>query len=196
VRLPRALLLNAAVWTAAAFSAHALYEAALRPPFEPPAIDAPLAPAQAAEVRPVAPRPAAYAAIAERPLFAPSRRAPAQAEADASPLPPPAVALIGVVGRGEERLAMMRAEDGATLRLSPGQSVGGWVVARIDPRRVTLRRGEAEHVALLGAPPDADAAPLSSSGAPAGGSAPRRPAADPPEFDPFYAPESAFHDHD
>ncbi|SDZ89304.1 hypothetical protein [Rubrimonas cliftonensis] len=177
----RMILLNMLVWGAAAFAAAGLARVAAAPPVE----RAPARVSLSAPLEVEAPRrpgPDAFAAIAERPLFSPSRRPPAVvASAGAAPDgPPPPLALIGVVGGGQTRVALARTSGAQisggradeTLRLRPGDVVDGWTVAEIAERAITLERGgERRSVALGDAAPDVDAAldgPLSApSGAPA-----------------------------
>jgi len=92
--------------------------------------------------------------VAERPLFAPSRRPPADAP------PPVAVAapaapelgfeLIGVVISPAETLALVRQPGAPDLvRAGIGQTVAGWTVERIFPNRVLFRAGDrVEELAL------------------------------------------------
>jgi general secretion pathway protein N len=90
--------------------------------------------------------PAAFAAISERPLFTPSRR-PAEAgvspatEPEATPLP--AFVLRGVVHSGKVRRALLEtAENAPLLRLREGETLDGWEIVTILPRKMVLRQGE------------------------------------------------------
>lgn len=184
----RLVLLNVALWGGVAAVSMTVLDAVRTPPPTPdPAPDAAEAP-PSAEMTLQAPPAAVYAALTEHPLFTPSRRPPAPeiAPADA---PPPGIALLGVAGVGEARVATLRTGAGETLRVAPGAEVDGWTVARIEPRRVTLRLGGEEHVALLGAPaPDGRAAPPSDGGGP---QRPGRPLTSRSSFD-LTPPEAAF----
>jgi len=96
----------------------------------------------------------------ERPLFSPTRRPPAKIVAPlvvehepppAPPPPPPSVVVLGIVSEnGEARAAIRSADKRLTekrsadkvLRVRAGDDVGGWTVARIEPRRLVLTQGE------------------------------------------------------
>ncbi|MEN3378747.1 MAG: hypothetical protein V7604_4102 [Hyphomicrobiales bacterium] len=86
-------------------------------------------------------------ATVDRPLFSPSRRAPAPppvpaAEAPAPPpppAPPPNVVLVGIVMDGESARAVIRAgADKKIMRARIGDDVGGWKVAQIEGRKLVL----------------------------------------------------------
>jgi hypothetical protein len=108
-------------------------------PWEQP----PSAPAAAAaapgELRhPEPPVPIAYAAIAEHPLFHPSRQPwvapppPAPPAAHAAP-PPPDYFVSGVVLSGSARSAIVKQSGAAkTMLVSEGDTLGGWTLRRID----------------------------------------------------------------
>lgn len=99
-----------------------------------------------------------YAAIADRPLFQPSRRpaippkpaAPAGAVAAAPrPLPPPpppapppvlpAITLLAVVISADKREAVLGLAGNKAATLAEGESLEGWVLARVLPDRVVFR---------------------------------------------------------
>ena len=82
----------------------------------------------------------------ERPLFAPSRRAPPVAAAPVarraepvSPLPPPSVVLFGIIADADGARAIIRAEPtGQVVRVRHGDDVGGWKVSKIEERELVL----------------------------------------------------------
>lgn len=158
------ILLNALVWGAAAFAAAGLARVAAAPPVERASARASLSAPLRIET-PRLPGPDAFAAIAERPLFSSTRRPPAVAavaQGAAADGPPPPLALIGVLGGAQSRVALARTVDGGadeTLRLRAGDVVEGWTVAEIAARAITLERGgERLSVALGDAAPEIDAA--------------------------------------
>jgi hypothetical protein len=86
----------------------------------------------------------------ERPLFAPSRKRPPPSEASAGsvkqnvaiPLAP-TYDLLGIIREGERALALLRKKgDGANFRVEVGDMIGGWRVAKIEPRSVVLERAD------------------------------------------------------
>lgn len=82
--------------------------------------------------------------IAERPLFAPSRRAqPAQAAIAAAPTAakPPNFELAGIVAAGNERFVLVRPQGGKLQRLIPGQKLGDWQLVAIGSDRATFANG-------------------------------------------------------
>lgn len=86
----------------------------------------------------------------ERPLFAPSRKRPAAAEAAATPIKQvvatplaPSYDLLGIIREGERALALLRKKgDGANFRVEVGDMIGGWRVAKIEPTSVVLVRAD------------------------------------------------------
>jgi hypothetical protein len=115
------------------------------------------------------PPPQQFAVIAERPLFAQTRRPPppaspapeAKPAAEAAPtreptiaaapapepLPPlPTVdfALVGIVTSGGERYALVRRQvDGSVVEIPEGGDISGWFAVLIDPERAVFRQGSA-----------------------------------------------------
>jgi hypothetical protein len=105
-----------------------------------------------------------YAAIAERPLFQPSRRpapppapkaAPAIAVAVVAPLaapaaptaPPPVLApmtLLAVVISDNKREAVLGLTGGKSSTLAEGESIDGWTLASVLPDRVVFRLAATE----------------------------------------------------
>jgi hypothetical protein len=150
----KALLLNVVFWgTAAWFGAEVVGAAgALTRPVEPVAQSPRPAPPAATVARLRWPDLDAFSDVTERPLFTPGRRPPAAAVAAPDPSsPPPPFALIGVIGAGADRVALMRGPDGTARRGRVGDVVDGWRIDRVDPRAVTWRRGEEARRTALGA---------------------------------------------
>lgn len=90
---------------------------------------------RAPEPAPLAvPSPVEVGAVYERPLFAP-------VAADEAP-PADAPQLIGVVGRlGADAVALVRAADGTTHSVSPGQGADGWRLVSLSPDAAYFARG-------------------------------------------------------
>lgn len=85
-------------------------------------------------------------AIAERPLFSPSRRPFVLAEEKPEPEPVrslPAVTLIGVLLTEQQRTALLQAVGhGDPSWVREGNQIQGWQVERIEQSRVHLRAGD------------------------------------------------------
>jgi general secretion pathway protein N len=86
-------------------------------------------------------------ATIDRPLFSPSRRAPAAPAAPAAeapappspPAPPPNVVLVGIVMDGESARAVIRAgAEKKIMRARIGDDVDGWKVSQIEGRKLVL----------------------------------------------------------
>jgi hypothetical protein len=108
-------------------------------PWEQPSETASTAPAGAAELRHAGlPPQTAYPAIAQHPLFYPSRApwAPAPeppAVAHVAMPAPTGYALAGLILSGSTRSAILKTGGGAkTMTISEGDSLGGWTLRRID----------------------------------------------------------------
>jgi general secretion pathway protein N len=112
----------------------------------------------------------ALTATRERPLFAPTRRAPAPAVANApivAPPPPPAPAVIEhpdlilvgtVTGEAHDLAVFIEPATHKTVRLLAGQNHKGWVLQSVEAKSVTLHKGNrTESLALP--PPSATAGP-------------------------------------
>lgn len=99
------------------------------------------------------------------PLFAASRsNAPIGVAADAPPPVPPPI-LTGVVIGGSRAVALVKGADGKTVTLHVGESVDGWTLRAIAPRKIAVERnGERQDVELLFAEPQTQP----TSNAPAG----------------------------
>lgn len=114
---------------------------------------------QGSEAAPAIPGEAAFAVIANRPLFAPDRlppETPQQTPAGPVSSQPPPLIVTGIVRAGEDSIAILidpsprgRAEPGFVVRA--GDSVQGWNVEAIFPeeRKVVLVNGERRHELLL-----------------------------------------------
>jgi hypothetical protein len=117
--------------------------------------------------------------LGTRPLFLAARRpippeAPAPAKAAAPPPPPPpapttTMTLLGIVDGPAGRVALVKPQDGAAIRVEEGEKLGSWQVMRIEPDHLTLRAGDVDQD--LGFPKDKPPRPvngLSASGVGAG----------------------------
>jgi hypothetical protein len=83
-------------------------------------------------------------ATRERPLFSPSRRAPAPPPPIIRPPPPPPeppnVTLVGIVmDAGEARAIVQSGPKNEVRRVRTGDDIGGWKVAQIESRRLVLK---------------------------------------------------------
>jgi hypothetical protein len=79
------------------------------------------------------------AAVLARPLFSPSRRPPDMSAGNlAADLGLERLRLAGIITAPDRRLAIFADTDGKPLALAEGQSVKGWQVESITPRRVSL----------------------------------------------------------
>ena len=85
-------------------------------------------------------------ATRERPLFSPSRRAPAPPPAPiiGPPTPPPPpeppnLTLVGIVMEAEEARAIVQSGPNEVRRVRIGDDIGGWKVAQIEGRRLVLK---------------------------------------------------------
>lgn len=146
----RLILLNAAIWSGVAVAAERTWSAATAPEPAPGAIAVLRVEDGGASIYLPAPPPASLrAALDDRPPFSPLRRpyAPISAAADT---PPPVLTLVGVMGMGEARIALVRDAGGAIHRLAPGAAVDGWAVRRVAPRQLTLTRAGQDAVVQLG----------------------------------------------
>jgi hypothetical protein len=98
-----------------------------------------------------APRRMVYAAIAEHPLFDPTRR-PYVARKAPAPAPTSARAalrdytLLGtVIGNGTRIAVLKPPAKGKTVFATEGQAVGGWILRQITPQRVRFANGAARY---------------------------------------------------
>jgi hypothetical protein len=86
-----------------------------------------------------------FAAVTDRPLFAQSRRPPAQGSDD-SLGPWSGLVLAGVVISPTGRQALiLHGKPQTTAHVAEGQNVDGWVVTSILPDRIVIRGGTSEH---------------------------------------------------
>jgi general secretion pathway protein N len=124
-------------------------------------------------------------ATRERPIFLPSRRAPAPAVAGAPPPPPvpppaepdrPRLALVGAVSGESDGIAVFM--DEATrdiVRLRTGENHAGWILRSVRGREATLEKGPETAILALPDP----LAPPGASGAPGVPGAPGRKSSEP-----------------
>jgi hypothetical protein len=95
----------------------------------------------------------AYADIAARPLFYPSRKPwmpppppPAPVAAPAAPPPLTNYALVGVVVSGDTRTALIRPPGArTTIMLAEGQDLAGWKLQEITRTRLRFAAGDASY---------------------------------------------------
>jgi general secretion pathway protein N len=96
-----------------------------------------------------------YPAIAEHPLFYPTRKPWAPPPPPPPEPPPPVVAaapspltdyfLVGVVLSDSMRSALVRAQANKILTLSEGQEIEGWTLKEITPERLFFTAGAATY---------------------------------------------------
>ncbi len=108
-----------------------------------------------------------YAAVLERPLFAPDRRPPPPPAPPAPPAPPDPLADIQIhgifVGANAGILARV---DGKSRRIKLDEKIGPWMLKRIDGRDVTFTQGqESRKVRLAYARLDAPVPPAAKPSA-------------------------------
>lgn len=144
--------------------------------------DAPPFQATAAEVLPAPPTPSRQAmpeknrleAIVERPLFSSSRR-PHSEQTSVASVPSPHLSLFGVVISTDEAVALVKpGAGGGPMRVKQGEDISGWIVARIEPDRILVRRDVMERELLLdfaapAPPPPEPAVPKEAQAARQGG---------------------------
>lgn len=154
LRLPALRLNSALTVTAILLAALALWPWLVPPR---PAMRPRAAPHGAAPPPTLAPLPplTSYAAVVERPLFSPSRRAPRGAVA--AGLGPPIEGryrLAGIIGTGPRRKAFI-ADGPRHLEIAEGDMLDGWAVKQIGQDRVLLQSAAGDAVLKLGrAPPE------------------------------------------
>jgi hypothetical protein len=152
------------------------------------AADTAASPAIAADAAAVAPNPRdglpnplaaqsmeGLSASVDRPLFSPSRRAPAPPPLPAAqvaappppPAPPPNVVLVGIVMDGETARAVIRAgAEKKILRARIGDDVDGWKVAQIEGRKLVLSLDDRLATFTLFNNRDGEQRPLNEGAAP------------------------------
>ncbi len=106
----------------------------------------------------------ALSATRDRPIFHPSRRAPAlpQAVASASapstlvvaePVAKPSSTLTGIIyGRGNQLAILQEAGTGRSVSIKVGDEIEGWTVAKVLPRRLVLEHDGERHEMKLKEP--------------------------------------------
>lgn len=119
---------------------------------EPVSVPTAVRQAAAPAIKLPAPRTVEYPAIAEHPLFYPTRRPwvppplPEQPPpVAAAPSPLTDYSLIGVVASDSMRTALVRARANKVLTLSEGQEIDGWTLKEITPERLYFTAGEATY---------------------------------------------------
>ncbi len=87
----------------------------------------------------------------ERPLFDATRRPLAAPEAPAPP-PEAVLVLVGILGDGDQRIALVRQSTSADLyQLEPGGQLGPWQVLSVDIGAITVSKdGGPEYTLRLG----------------------------------------------
>jgi hypothetical protein len=86
-----------------------------------------------------------FATVTDRPLFAQSRRPPAQGSDD-SLGPWSGLVLAGVIISPTGRQALiLHGKPQVAVHIAEGQDVDGWVVTSILPDRIVIRGGTSEH---------------------------------------------------
>jgi hypothetical protein len=104
------------------------------------------------EPEPVLPPLATYAAVVERPLFSPSRRAPQLPEPvkRARRAPPLKATLKGVVLAPQRRTALIEIEGANEPRwVAEGQQIEGWTLEAVLAGQIVLRHGDASRELVL-----------------------------------------------
>jgi len=97
-----------------------------------------------------------YAEMVERPLFVRGRK-PAAVEDSKTPgqgpgedSPAAQISLTGILLVGKHRVALLRLDgDPKVMHVAEGQEAGGWLIERIRPDRVMLRRGDSASELVL-----------------------------------------------
>ena len=116
-----------------------------------PVTESPFARLPSAPIRtPLSPA-ATFAAIADRPLFSPTRRPaqpaprPAAPAAQIQPAAPPAlsVTLTGIIISPEGSSAILRRADGTSKTVTEGETVDGWVLKAVVPDQALFSYGTA-----------------------------------------------------
>jgi general secretion pathway protein N len=86
-----------------------------------------------------------FSEILDRPLFASSRRPPDRPAAAIEPAQPLTVVITGILITPAHRMALISPDKGQKARrIREGDTVQGWTVVSIEPRRVTFQRAGAE----------------------------------------------------
>lgn len=105
----------------------------------------PVAPAPSADVLANVPPIDHYAAVENRLIFDPARKAPppsVKKEDPGSAPPPPSALLTGVILKGDRKLAILRAPGWSTSKnLSLGDKLDAWTLDAIAPDHVSLKSG-------------------------------------------------------
>ena len=114
----------------------------------------------------IAPSPATFEAINDRPVFLPARKAlaaPADktvAAAAAGPPPLPSLALVGVILDGQDSLAMIKLAGAPFAQaMAVGTSIGGWQITGVEADKIVLHAGTFEQDVRLDAKPAGQSPP-------------------------------------
>jgi hypothetical protein len=130
--------------------------------WSPPPAQAPnLDDARTALLNPNPAATAAYPAVLERPLIAPTRRPEAPATAEAEPAPPNAIEQVKLTGllTGPTLTGVMIEEDGKPRFVRRDQKIGDWTLTAIQGRQLLFTRGgerkqiELPYASMASAPP-------------------------------------------
>jgi hypothetical protein len=101
------------------------------------------------EARAAMPSRGTFTAIVERPLFSPSRRPPVEGIA-ADSIPILDFSLFGIVISTGEPSAIVKPDSGGDpVRVTEGETMSGWTVARIEADRILVQQGATERELLL-----------------------------------------------
>lgn len=92
----------------------------------------------AADAIPKLPPAHTFAAIAERPLFAPTRRPDAAAPATATGLAAQYRLLGVILAQGKGRVLLAPAGGGRVIELAPGDRIAGWRLRRVEQDRAVF----------------------------------------------------------
>jgi hypothetical protein len=115
----------------------------------------------------IAPSPASFEAINDRPVFLPARKAlaapadkTAAAAAAAGPPPLPSLALVGVILDGQDSLAMIKLAGAPFAQaMAVGTSIGGWQITGVEADKIVLHAGTFEQDVRLDAKPAGQSPP-------------------------------------
>lgn len=88
-----------------------------------------------------------YSTLLESPIFAPDR-APGGSGA-AGPASIEGLVVVGIAIRPGSATALVKAGDGPVQKLRPGQEIGGWRLAGVDPSHLSFVRGSERRILTL-----------------------------------------------
>lgn len=88
-----------------------------------------------------------------RPVFSPSRRAPARTAIPSASMPAanrPLLALVGTIAAGSDGIALLFEETTKSMvRLKVGEGYGGWILRAVDRREATLENDRETAILVL-----------------------------------------------